>query len=257
MLCSIGRRRAQEKKPIASSGSRDLETPVGPVDAKAGDPGDSLDSDLAICPTSEHGDPFRLSPQHAEYQFRRLLRFEEWAYQQYILGLPRLDLLLTLIKFNVFRALLENNRAMGLGLEILEDEAVSTFYSDNMPGSIVEGGESGVKVLALQPTAMQRRVEHHPWIDIFPFPRMRDNILGAGEEFDDVPLCQALIEICGPANDEAGILVWGDPWDPKSWEVSEGFAKKWGWVIAGCSELFTATNHWRARRGQRNLFPEP
>ncbi|EIT73587.1 hypothetical protein AO1008_11858 [Aspergillus oryzae 100-8] len=36
----------------------------------------------------------------------------------------------------------------------------------------------------LRPTTLQRGIPHHPWLDIFPFPRMWDNLIRAGDQLD-------------------------------------------------------------------------
>ena len=106
---------------------------------------------------------------------------------------------------------------------------------------------------ALQPTELQHITPHHPWIDLLPMPRMRDNIFCKDvESFDEEELCHAM-RGQAPENNPS-LLVWRDPWDPTGWEVTEEFIMSWGWVIAGCTDLLRSTNSWRARRGERPLF---
>jgi hypothetical protein len=50
------------------------------------------------------------------------------------------------------------------------------------------------------------------------------------------------------------LLVWGEPYDPSNWEVTEGFIKKWGWVIQGCPDILQSTNKWRAKGGESAIF---
>lgn len=50
-----------------------------------------------------------------------------------------------------------------------------------------------------------------------------------------------------------GLLVWGDSWSIESWEMTEGFVAKWGWLVHGCEELVRATNRWRSERGEEEL----
>lgn len=56
----------------------------------------------------------------------------------------------------------------------------------------------------------------------------------------------------GKGGDEARLLVWTTPWDPSGWEVTEGFLRKWGFLLRGDGEddMLTATNRWRALRGE-------
>lgn len=74
-------------------------------------------------------------------------------------------------------------------------DAVSPFATLR-PGYI--GNQS--LPLSLQPTALQRSKEHHPWLDCFPFPSMRDNLLRALDGFDEDQLC---LDIMG-----SGIRPW-------------------------------------------------
>ncbi|KAL5373001.1 hypothetical protein DPSP01_013066 [Paraphaeosphaeria sporulosa] len=69
-------------------------------------------------------------------------------------------------------------------------------------------------------------------------------------------------DICGGLYDgfdhveSRGLLVWGDPWLVRSWEISPGFAKKWAFLLAGCGEMVSATNTWRESRGEEPLVVE-
>jgi hypothetical protein len=180
-------------------------------------------------------------------------RYEIWALQCARQGSPNTDNLLTLVQFNVFRALASNDSALGFNMEWMSCDAVSPFNTMNQEDFGISLGQSPP---ALRPTALQRVIPHHPWLDLFPFPTMRNNILRMGEDFDDSELCFDLAEFCMMASDDerAGLVVWGDPSDPSNWEVSEGFLKKWAWVIRGCREVFASTNHWRQKRGEKRLF---
>ncbi|KAK9489821.1 hypothetical protein V1508DRAFT_406799 [Lipomyces doorenjongii] len=178
--------------------------------------------------------------------------YEKCAYELSIQGSPNVDNLLTLIKFNVFRALVNNTSAMGFTMEWLNDDAESPFTCISHQGLDISHSPP-----MLRPTLLQRTVPHHPWIDLLPSPTLRDNILRAGVDFDDAELCFDLVEFCNlvGGSEGRGLIVWGcDPSDPYSWEVSEGFASKWGWVIRDCSELFLSTNYWREIRGEKKLL---
>ncbi|KAB5530389.1 hypothetical protein GE09DRAFT_1041313 [Coniochaeta sp. 2T2.1] len=181
-----------------------------------------------------------------------LEHLDKIARQGLMLGSPRTDMLLTVIRFNIFRALIENMHSLGFNLDWLEHDALSPFCH------LKDAAQSGMlpSPVSLSPTLLQRTVEHHPWIDLFPLPQMRDNILRTGVSYDDGPLCQVLVDDRRCLGAWSGLIVWGDPWDTYSWEVSEEFARDWFWVIRGCWELFKSTNVWRTRRGERKLFPD-
>ncbi|CZR62709.1 uncharacterized protein PAC_12606 [Phialocephala subalpina] len=184
-------------------------------------------------------------------QLRELMsQYEANIRQAYLQGSPRADQLLTLIQFNVFRALISNTITIGLSFSWMEDEnAISPLSSPNP--NINPSTPS-----SLLPTELQRSIDHHPWIDVFPFPAMRNNMLLAEDQYDEMALCNDLVEFCNVPNEKTGLIVWKDPWDQSGWEVSETFAERWAWVIKGCKELFASTNYWRERRGEDPLVWE-
>jgi hypothetical protein len=82
---------------------------------------------------------------------------------------------------------------------------------------------------------------------------MRNNILRAGDSFDDMALCGDLVGLFSVSSGDAGMVVWGQPWLQSEWEVTEEFLKRWAWVVEGCWELRESTNRWRIRRGEKAL----
>jgi hypothetical protein len=52
------------------------------------------------------------------------------------------------------------------------------------------------------------------------------------------------------------VMVWRDPWSVTGWEMSAGFAKKWGFLLKGCGEMIEASNSWRRARGEEELVFE-
>ena len=106
----------------------------------------------------------------------------------------------------------------------------------------------------LQPTAIQLHLPHHPWLDFFPFPCMRDLLILAGNALDDDDLCHDLMAFWDTRNTGATLLVWGNSWEPENWEASEAFVNKWAWLLATSPELLRSTNRWRASRGERSLI---
>jgi len=53
-----------------------------------------------------------------------------------------------------------------------------------------------------------------------------------------------------------GVIAWSPPWDVSGWEISEGFWRKWGWLMRGCGDVLEATNKWRELRGEEPLVVE-
>lgn len=76
---------------------------------------------------------------------------------------------------------------------------------------------------------------------ICDLPRSRmANALPGSKGYDDAP-------------DRRGLILWGEPYQRDSWEVTPGFLKKWWWVMKGCGELVESTNRWRTVRGEKPL----
>jgi Domain of unknown function (DUF3425) len=163
------------------------------------------------------------------------------------------DHLLTLVQYNVYRALLTNMTILSL----------PRLFSCEVPTSDIAVCSSPLDIPerippALIPTSLQRSVRHEPWIDLFPLPALRDNIIRLWGSFD---LCEISDDVLGTMYDDEltghgernGLVVWGDPWDVNSWEVMEGFVSKWGRLLSGCHELMHTTNRWRATRGETPL----
>ncbi|TLD12965.1 uncharacterized protein PgNI_02648 [Pyricularia grisea] len=161
------------------------------------------------------------------------------------------DHLITLLQFNVLRALLVN-RSLLLGypatpLDCADDVVDILPYPKNpeqLPSSLL-------------PTALQQLVPHCNWIDIFPCPDTRDRLIVAAGSFDDddlwLDVLGGLFE--GFPDEEVerrGMVAWSPPWDISGWEMSENFVKKWGWLFNGPASM-KATNRWRSQRGEERL----
>ncbi len=102
---------------------------------------------------------------------------------------------------------------------------------------------------------------HGDWIDLFPCPEGRDRAILAAGTFDEDELWADCIGGLyeGFPDDEIerrGIIAWSPPWDITGWEMSEGFLRKWGWLIRGLPGVIEATNRWRIERGEEPLVPD-
>ncbi|KAL7657946.1 hypothetical protein ACMYSQ_004086 [Aspergillus niger] len=173
-----------------------------------------------------------------------MAQFDQVAYEGYASGNPCLDHLLTLTKFNVLRAFMQNLALLGIPFQGIEEDTPSPF------NNALQSVFARKLPPGLSPTVTQIHVPHHPWLDCFPFPQARDNLIRVADLLNDCDLCG---DIMDPANGDVGMIIWGDPWLPESWEVSEFFLRKWSWVIKGCPEIILSSNVWRARRGLRKL----
>ncbi|KAH6653014.1 hypothetical protein BKA67DRAFT_307478 [Truncatella angustata] len=160
--------------------------------------------------------------------------------------------LIVLIQFNALRAILTNLSILSLQHRMpLECRAAFNIAClPEAPSTIPP---------ALRPTPLQASIPHDPWIDMIPFPTMRDNMMLNGDNtvLDDI--CEDALGGLYEGYDDIearGIIVWGEPWAPSGWEVSEGFARKYWFLLKGCDELIEATQRYREARGEERLVIE-
>jgi hypothetical protein len=172
------------------------------------------------------------------------------------------DHLITLIQYNVLRACLANLKLLDL-VDVAKTQeecgsAVLHILTDPAPEST-----TGKPIIPphLEPTLLQRTVEHAPWIDIIPHPGWRDNLILAAGTYDAAEICNDVVgglwdEVPSADFGETGVIAWSPPWDISGWEISGGFWKKWGRLLRGCDEVLEATNRWRRMRGEDDLVVE-
>ncbi|KAJ4304476.1 hypothetical protein N0V90_000002 [Kalmusia sp. IMI 367209] len=173
-------------------------------------------------------------------------------------GAPNVNHLRILLRINVNIAFEFIAQALG-ALDHHDYNAISPFnklgpeMGINRPTKAFEMPEN------LRPTRLQLTIEHHPWIDFFPLPRMRDNILMAVEQTgvcDEDELCRDLCHYDVETVGKAGLIVWGEASDPRNWEASTEFLQKWGYLLCDCTELLESTNYWRFRRDDKPISME-
>lgn len=116
--------------------------------------------------------------------------------------------LLCVSQYNLILAMASNAAALAIAMEDLRHDILSPFNT---------GCSSSQRELpaSLQPTAAQRDVNHHPWIDLCPSPAFRDVLLHRSAEYDDEELCTAMF---GGLHQRPGVIVWGDAWDPAAYD---------------------------------------
>ncbi|GKZ21301.1 hypothetical protein AbraCBS73388_006976 [Aspergillus brasiliensis] len=206
---------------------------------------------------------------HNVHQLRHA--FSILATQSYLTNCPRLEHLLSLSRLNVHRAINDNIRILGMTPAWLQpDDALSIFNTTitnspsplpntNISTSISISKDIDISSLpeSLRPTPLQHLIPHHPWLDFFPFPEIRDRLIlaAAAGHLDEDELCRDLMAFWDTRNSGATLVVWGGgmPWDPWNWEVTEAFLGKWRWVVSGIRGLVRSTNYWRGRRGEKVL----
>lgn len=162
------------------------------------------------------------------------------------------DHLITLLQYNALRALAVNRSLIsGILFTPLEcdEEIIHVVPYPTNPESVPA---------ALLPTILQQTVPHGDWVDLFPCPEGRDNLIRALGTFDEDELWADCIGGLyeGYPDDEMerrGMIAWSPPWDISGWEMSEGFVEKWGWLFRGLPGPLNATNRWRVERGEEPL----
>jgi hypothetical protein len=129
---------------------------------------------------------------------KTIRQFQEWIARNHMTGSPTAYQVLVLIKFNIFRALCNNALMLGFPIEFtMEDNALSPFTPKSKYGKYLTSPERILEIPGnLRPTALQRVIPHHPWLDLLPVPRMRDNLILAEDGYDGFELCEDLCTFC-------------------------------------------------------------
>ncbi|KAK6526196.1 hypothetical protein TWF281_011231 [Arthrobotrys megalospora] len=187
---------------------------------------------------------------------RSVFEFLKTAMAHWMLNHPNPRDLPSLSRLNAFDALARNSLLLCIPYEFLETDEFSSPF--NYYGPLEESSSTRLSLPKdLSPTILQKNIIHHSWLDLFPFPSLRDNILLGilSGQLDEDQLCD---EICCDllnldAESVPSLMVWGDSWDSKGWEFSESFFHKWGVLLQGCPEVFQATNYWREERGDARV----
>jgi hypothetical protein len=216
---------------------------------------DAFSSGAALSPSSIVSAFSHLSEEDAAHRRAMLERFAEQALMSYMTGDPCADHHLKLIQFNTIKGFTRNAAALGYQFDWLVCDAISPFGCDGQSSNVVSPTAAAAPG-TLTPTRLQLTTQHHPWLDLFPIPRMRDNLLIAASVLspdDEQRFFDDVMESGGGKDEWAGLLVWGEAWDPQNWEVSIPFLQSWAWLVRGCPEIITSTNHWRRRRGERPI----
>jgi hypothetical protein len=99
---------------------------------------------------------------------------------------------------------------------------------------------------SIAPTLSQQIIPHRTYVDILPWPMLRDRILASSAAINEDEFF----------NDMRSLKVWGQtPWDPMSWEMGDQFAQKWWFLLD--EGMVRTSNFWRAQRGECALAMAP
>ena len=160
--------------------------------------------------------------------------------------------LFVLIQHNALRGAMTN---MAILIQLNNNsifQGYDDFYTEDL--AIPEDAPA-----SLQATHLQRTVPHDAWIDIIPYPALRDNIISRQASIDTDEICDDFVGGMYDGLSEVesrGLILWGIPWSMDGWEISEGFARKWSFLLEGCGDLIESTNKWRDTRGDERLVVE-
>jgi hypothetical protein len=88
---------------------------------------------------------------------------------------------------------------------------------------------------------------------------MRDRLIQIGDTIDEDELCADFAgeNLKSEGGGHTGLTVWGEPWDPQSWEIAEPLWDKWSILLKGCPGILEATNYWRQMRDEPRLIEIP
>jgi hypothetical protein len=183
---------------------------------------------------------------------------------------------LTLTRWTTIRAYFTIAKFLDFSSEELHAKTfVSPFYQ---PEAAQNGNLNTIlatyntKIIRnLRPTAAQILHRHHPWLDLIPFPSIRERALTLAS------LNPPLVDMQELQNDifmNDGLFCWrsdgkrgnGQPWDLRSWEAEPWFLNKW-WMLLGGedSEVWEQTQYVKflcsfdiqTLRGYHTTIPQP
>lgn len=184
--------------------------------------------------------------------------------------------LIHLIGHNVCRGFMANKHMMYLMESFVTTSAFPTLCSDSRllcQISLVRPVDQRWALPArLEPTKLQMHSPHPTWMDILPFPDLRDSLIRNQHNFDHLQFMESLVGdfvyIVPPdvpkqtteeqggyrPKEDTGLILWGEPHLSESWEATPRFLARWSWVMGECTDLVRSSNNWRQRRGE-DLLP--
>ena len=127
--------------------------------------------------------------------------------------MPVIERLITDPHLSIFAALWDNGNMLGI---------VCTY------GIVTKSTPPGPEIpLALQPTPLQLSKLHYSWIDRFPFPRMRDNMISLSGVFDEEAFLEDLFK-----HPSFVLRPGGRSYDPTAWVIcNKDWATRWGFLF--------------------------
>ncbi|KAF4637668.1 hypothetical protein G7Y89_g421 [Cudoniella acicularis] len=173
---------------------------------------------------------------------------------------------LTLLKTSTLQAYLTIARSMSIHIpDLYLHDCPSPFHK---PDLAAKGADFQTLAISyhfsnippnLHPTSAQILHPHHPWLDLIPFPTLRERAITLSA------MNPPLIEVNDLKNDifmNDGLFCWRNskreggmqPWEMRSWEAELWFLKKW-WILLGGEEadVWQQTQWWRSMKGEEGV----
>ncbi|KAH7140236.1 hypothetical protein B0J13DRAFT_596540 [Dactylonectria estremocensis] len=191
--------------------------------------------------------------------------------------LPADHALIHLITHNVCRGFMENKtilRLMASFIMAIHDPPLPPDLAVGCDIVVIRTTDRTIPA-SLSPTQLQMNSPHPSWMDILPFPELRDNLIRRQYMFDHKRFLRDLVGDLvslmpsDPGQEGSlpitslrmnrrsqrtynghGLILWGEPYLKESWEVTPQFVAKWTWAVEGCCDLFKVSNGWRTSRGE-------
>jgi hypothetical protein len=113
---------------------------------------------------------------------------------------------------SVYGALFDNGRILGLSC------FRSTDYKSKPASQMI--------LQSLHPTEAQLSTLHFQWIDRFPFPQMRDNMIALCPVIDEEEFLSDLFHLTSFTLRHGSVS-----WDAEAWKIGPEFATKWGYLF--------------------------
>lgn len=113
-----------------------------------------------------------------------------------------------------------------------------------------------------RPTQVQRLVPHHAFLDLLPWPTVRDKLI----QVFSIPIHlrppsaadpMALVSLVHDMEDPSeGMRICGpDPFSPDVWEIGQLVFQRWWWAFE--RSIVESSNRLRRERGQQGLILGP
>jgi hypothetical protein len=166
---------------------------------------------------------------------------------------------ITMDRMSTIEAYISIALALGFSVEEVGSEKFESKF--NQPRALKDSDSDAIITSSknipqdLRPTMAQILYPHFPWIDLIPFPILRENII---MKMTTEPLLANPVDLKDDLFLRNGLFCWrskekgvsGQPWDMRCWEAEPWFLRKWAVLLDGESgQMWQQTQWWRSMRG--------